>query len=553
MTIASKITGISFDKSYYKPGEQVRLQVSVETTASQAVQATARIAVTNISTNLAQEDQSITLASGAQTIWMTYLPPQQTPHGYGVDVKLVLQDGQVLASASSAFDVLDNWVQNPRYGFLTDYEPGRTDAAETMDILNRYHINGLQFYDWMYRHEQFLTGQDPYYDLWSPKPHSIETVKALIDAAHQRGMAAMPYTAVYGASQTYALEHPEMILYTAEGKPTEFGGDKMMIMDPRAGSPWTAHLMAQFKDVLDHTEFDGIHLDQYGDPKVGYDPQGHSYDMAPVLAGFINETKDLTDEYSPDDAVVFNAVTNWPIESVAPSREDFVYIELWPPYVWFSDLHQVIVQAQQLGAGKPVVLACYIDPTFENNAILNDAIIFASGGGHIELGEKDGMLSEAYFPNYKVISAALSQTLQNYYDFSVRYEDVTGPHTQDGTVQLQNQISILNVSTAPAQMENKVWPIVRESDRHTAINLINFLGENQVEWAKKVENAPTPLTNFQLTLKGVTREASRVWFASPDHDDIALQPLQFTQDSGSLIVEIPDLAYWDMILIDWSK
>ena len=312
-------------------------------------------------------------------------------------------------------------------------------------------------------------------------------------------------------------------------------------------------MLNQFKQVLDNTGFDGIHLDQYGDPKVGYDKDGNSYDVAPALAEFIDLTKNLTDLYSKNDAVVFNAVSNWPIEAVAPSKEDFVYIELWPPYIWFSDLHQVIVEAQELGGGKPVVLACYIDPTFENNAILNDAVIFASGGGHIEIGEKAGMLSGPYFPDYKIMSPRLQKTLQNYYDFTVRYQDVIGPQTQDATMQAQSKISILNVSTSPSQMGNKVWPIVRESVGRTAINLVNFMGVTQVEWAKKVDLPPTPLVNLKLSLSGVTRKAERVWFASPDHETISLQPLEFRQDSGTITVDVPDLNYWSMILIDWSE
>jgi dextranase len=50
----------------------------------------------------------------------------------------------------------------------------------------------------------------------------------------------------------------------------------------------------------------------------------------------------------------------------------------------------------------------------------------------------------------------------------------------------------------------------------------------------------------------VTRPVKQVWFASPDGTDIALQPLTFTQQNGSLHVEIPGLRYWDMILIEWG-
>lgn len=553
MDVKSQISSIELDKSYYKPGEPVQILVSILSTVEKPSKGSVALTISNLSEIIIREDREVILDNGSQEIEFSYLPPEEAPHGYGIDIEIVSTDGEVLDLATSAFDVLDNWVQNPRYGFMTDFEPDRTDTEKTMDILNRFHINGLQFYDWMYRHEKFLTDQEPYYDQWSPKPHSLLTVKALIEAAHQKSIAAMPYTAVYGSSRTFALEHPDWILYTSQGEPTEFGGDKMMIMDPRPDSPWTAYLLDQFKEVLDNTDFDGIHLDQYGDPKIGFDQAGNSYDMAPVLVQFIDLTKNLTDLYSKNDAVVFNAVTNWPIEAVAPSKEDFVYIELWPPYIWFSDLHQVIVEAQKLGAGKPVVLACYIDPTFENNAILNDAIIFASGGGHIEIGENAGMLSGPYFPEYKIMSTGLHKTLNNYYDFTVRYQDVIGSHTQDATMQLQHNISIQNVSTSPSQMGNKVWPIVRESDGRTAINLINFLGVTQVEWTKQVISPPTALMNFTLNLKEVTRKASRVWFASPDHETITLQPLEFTQDSGSITVDVPDLNYWSMILIDWSE
>lgn len=553
MDVKSQISSIELDKSYYKPGEMVQILVSIQSSVEGVSKASVVLTITSLSNVLILEDREVFLENGPQEFKFNFMPGEGAPHGYGIDVEIVSTDGKVLDLATSAFDVLDNWVQNPRYGFLTDYEPGRSDADKTMGILNRFHINGLQFYDWMYRHEKFLTDQEPYYDLWSTKPHSLLTVKALIEAAHQRSIASMPYAAVYGSSQTFALEHPDWILYTSTGKPLEFGGDKMMIMDPRPDSPWTAYMLNQFKEVLDNTDFDGIHLDQYGDPKVGFDKEGNSYDVAPALAEFINLTKELTDQYSQEDAVVFNAVTNWPIEAVAPSKEDFVYIELWPPYIWFTDLHQVIVKAQELGGGKPVVLACYIDPTFENNAILNDAIIFASGGGHIEIGEKAGMLSGPYFPEYKIMSTRLHKTLQNYYDFTVRYQDVIGPHTQDATMLQQSKISIQNVSTSPSQMGNKVWPIVRESDGRTAINLINLLGVTQVEWTKQVVSPPTPLLNFKLTLSEVSRTADRVWFSSPDHEMLTLQTLEFTQDSGILTMEVPDLNYWSMILIDWSE
>ena len=170
-----------------------------------------------------------------------------------------------------------------------------------------------------------------------------------------------------------------------------FGTDFLAYMDPRPNSPWTAYLLDQFDQILEKTAFDGIHLDQYGDPKVGYDAQGKSYPLDAALAQLIDAAHERVAALRPGGAVVFSTVTNWPIQTVSPSAQDIVYIEVRPPYTFYTDLEQLVHQGQALGKGKPVVLAAYIDPVLEHTVRLMDAVIFASGGGHIELGEKDGL------------------------------------------------------------------------------------------------------------------------------------------------------------------
>jgi dextranase len=313
------------------------------------------------------------------------------------------------------------------------------------------------------------------------------------------------------------------------------------------------HLLSQFDDVLKRTAFDGIHLDQYGDPKVAYDALGEVYNVDTPLAEIINATHDVVAKDRPqgDGAVVFNAVTDWPIEKVAPAKEDFVYIEVWSPYNAFTELHALIAQGQKLGGGKPVVLAAYIDPAMQANARLMEAIIYASGGGHIALGENNGYLAEAYFPKYKTLSPELAAVLKRYIEFDIRYEDVFGPTASEVTPAWQNRITVQGVQTSPSMMYDKVYPLVRENGKFTAINLVNMLGLKRGEWAT-LENAPTLLGAAGVDVADVTRPVKQVWFASPDGTDIALQPLTFTQQNGSLHVEIPGLRYWDMILIEWG-
>jgi len=550
MVISVHISEIEWSKAFYPPGETTQWTVHITSQVGQPILARLDAHISSLDQPVGDLDQEVTLSGGDQSFLFSWSPPNVSPRGYGVDLRLQTLSGGTLATAASSFDVLERWTQMPRYGFLTDFAPGRSDAGETMTGLTSYHLNALQFYDWMYRHDQFLTPQDPYRDPLG-RLLSRTTVDALIAAAHARGIAAMPYTAVYAASLDFYHQHPDWAMLGSDGKALFFGTDFLVYMDPRPDSPWTHYLLGQFDQILEKTAFDGIHLDQYGDPKVAYDAQGKSYPLDTVLAEFINATHEHVAALRPGGAVVFNAVTNWPIQTVAPSAEDIVYIEVWPPYIFYTDLEQLILQGQVLGHGKAVVLAAYIDPSLEHNARLMDAIIFASGGGHIELGEKDGMLSEAYFPKYGVMSSALAETLRVYYDFAVRYQNATGPETQDATRDYQARIEVQGVSTNASKGKDLVLPIVRQSDGYTAVNLVNLLGVPSPEWRAPLPTDPTPLGKTTVTISGVTRPVLQVWMASPDGPDPTLQALPFNQDSGQLSFDIPSLAYWDLILIKW--
>ncbi len=547
---------LAFDQAYYRPGQPVTVTVHLTHSETTAGPILAIITASHLTHVVEEVRHSVALTATETSFQVHLTPPPAAPRGYGLDIRLVDEGGALLAQTASAFDVLNHWTEMPRYGFLSDFPPGRQDAAQTMAQLARYHINALQFYDWMYRHDQLLAPQEPYEDLLG-RCLSLHTVQELISAAHERNIAAMPYSAIYAASPAFYEQHPDWALYHEDGRPYYFDGDFLVYMDPRPGSGWAGHLMQEVAAVLQQTDFDGIHLDQYGDPLVAWDAGGERIELTQPLAALINEMAAVVSRHRDKGAVIFNCVRNWPVADVAATDQDLVYIEVWEPYVSLQDLHTLVVEAQELGGGKAVVLAAYVDPAWEHNVLLMDAIIFASGGGHIELGEDLNLLADPYFPKYGEPSPALKEHLQRYYDFAVRYQDVNGPGAQH-----------LPAEQSVTVNHDGVWPIVRHTDGATAINLINLSNLEHQRWDQPLPAAPTPLTAVSLSLQLADSESEvkAVWMASADPPagapagdaeesaSLVARPLPYTVEGEEgrrrLKVTLPSLQYWSLVVVE---
>jgi len=221
-----QITAFHPDKATYRPGEPVEFLITLTNPLTRSLSVDVIASVKYLAEEVTPLAQPAELPPGGQqTLRLTWSPPPDAPRGYGVDLAVHDTSGQTLAVGHTAFDVLTSWTQAPRYGFLTDFAPGRSNVDETMAWLVRYHLNGLQFYDWMYRHDQFLTDQEPYLDPLGRRLSRV-TVENLIAAAHERNIAAMPYTAIYAASIPFYEEHPDWALYQAQ-RATLFTGRKL--------------------------------------------------------------------------------------------------------------------------------------------------------------------------------------------------------------------------------------------------------------------------------------------------------------------------------------
>jgi len=536
------------DKAQYRPGERANLILSILNELAQAIPGSVEIQISHLLTPVATLNRELVIQPGSQQLMLEWLPPvEERLKGYGVDVRFIDRQGQTLTETSTAFDVAPDWTSSPRYGFLCDFTPNEEDTVKRLLTMNRFHINVVQFYDWLFRHDTLLPPKEEFQDPLGRRL-SLKTVQNRIALAHQYNMATMAYTAVYGASKEFYLNHKDWALYRADGKPWTLDlqtyGDFLYIMNPESGSGWRKHLLNQFQAALEALNVDGIHIDQYGDPRFAFDKEGKIVTLAPVFASFIDETKVTLCRKRSDAKVVFNAVNNWPIRAVAPANQDIVYVEVWPPHVRYQDLATIIEQGKRLSRGKKVVLAAYVPPTWEASVRLVDAVIFANGGFHIEMGELNGMLADPYFPKYQPMSAKLIRAMRNYYDFLVRYGNILHDSVEDVDMP---PLILDTVRVRDWAEPDTVWVIAKKKDNFLMVNLINLLGVGCL-WREEQET-PRALKDIHAKLfLPKSEHITSVYLASPDFDHGRLRALKFKRNSTAVEFTIPHLEYWDLLL-----
>ncbi|HWE61662.1 MAG TPA: glycoside hydrolase family 66 protein, partial [Chloroflexota bacterium] len=276
------------DRATYRPGEQATLHIALVNHGKQerSVRLDARLQWLDAQVEAIEKE--ITLAPGSQTVSLPLALPGDSFRGYGVDLTLHDADGALLARGSTALDVLEAWHQAPRYGFLSDFAPDDPLAAAHVEALARYHINVVQFYDWMWRHYVLMPPEADFVDALG-RSLSLRTVREKVAACRAHGMAALGYAAVYGAEPEYALAHRDQMLYDASGEP--YSIEKLFyIMNIPRGNPWRPHILAEMARAVREVPFDGLHLDQYGFPKdqaFGPAPARTPYDLAEDFPPFI--------------------------------------------------------------------------------------------------------------------------------------------------------------------------------------------------------------------------------------------------------------------------
>ncbi|MCF8227025.1 MAG: glycoside hydrolase family 66 protein [Bacteroidales bacterium] len=546
---------ISTDKAAYNPGDKVNFEID-----NTNLPASTTVRYRYLGELIAEE-----ILQGNTWTWKT---PMEDFRGYMVEVYDGIEGAETIYT-SIAVDVSSDWTRFPRYGFLSDYSQlssGEIDAV--LDNLCRHHINGLQFYDWHNKHHKPLpmNGSIPA-DSWKDiinKDVYFSTVKNYIDAAHSRNMRSMFYNLIYGAWSGADSDgvSEEWYVYTDK---THTNRDfhplsspflsNIYMLDP-ANTNWQEYILRENQVVYDHLDFDGFHMDQLGDRGTRFKYNGTSLNLAQTYEPFIEAAK----ADAPEKKNVMNAVNQYGQQGISAAPTDFLYTEVWSPNDTYKDLSNIIRINENYGAGaKNTVLAAYVNYDLANNkgyfntasVLMTDAVIFAFGGSHLELGEH--MLGKEYFPNDNLdMKADLIQALVRYYDFMTAYQNLL----RDGGSFNQVSVSSLDGKITPGK-----WPvsagsvavIAKKKEKLQILHLVNFKDSQTDEWRDNsgIQAAPGLIRNAKImfTSEGVVK---KIWTASPDIIGGVSRRLNFEQLKDKVAFTLPELKYWSMVVIEYE-
>lgn len=555
----SIIQHLTTDKASYQPNETVHFKAKLPEEYSDEM-----VEITYYHLNDVISKQKV--EADKKEIHWTWTPPKEDFRGYLVRVKLDTQNKQ--DQQTIAVDVSSDWSKFPRYGFLSKFqEMSNKDMESVISRMNRFHINGLQFYDWHYKHHQPIKLENNesavHWEDIANRPTSLQTIKSYIELAHKRNMKTMSYNLLYGAFAEAEKDgvKTEWRLFKDQQKnqhdyhplPEEWKS-AVFLVNP-ANYEWQSYLINQQKIVYENLPFDGWHIDQLGPRGNVYDYNGNSVGLDESFKPFMEHIK----KEIPDKRIVMNAVSQYGQKQLGDAPVDFLYTEVWDQDKYYSDLKRIIDENNHYSKGRHnTILAAYMNYEFSNQQgefnipgiLLTNSVIFASGGSHMELGEH--MLSKEYFPHENLkMSKSLQTKLIHYYDFLVAYENLLRDNLKEVPIRI-GSIDGVHFSSQPEK--GKIWSFAKQKENKKVIHFINLLDATTLEWRDTHAMQAKPQNRKQLTVQlKETKSIKKMWMASPDKQNGVPLSLNFKQENNKVIFTLPSLKYWDMVVMEYEQ
>lgn len=517
----------------------------------------------------------------------TWTAPPQDFQGYLVEVYTT--DGTTdIIHGTIAVDVSSDWTRFPRYGFVATFGSDKTVSVvrNEMTWLNRCHINAVQFQDWHFSHDWPLGGTrekplSTYKDIANRIIYT-SAVRNYITRQHQLGMKSFFYNLCFGVLDDYESRgvKEEWLAFkdrnhTQKDKhdlPDSWKSD-IYLANP-ANPEWQAFLADRNDDVYACLDFDGYQIDQLGNRGTLYNYNGSQLNLPSGYASFIKAMK----ERHPGKRLVMNAVSEYGGKEIGRTGQvDCFYNEVWGCHsgdaltnteARFANLRNIIQNNRSYKADLQTVFAAYMNYCCDNSnfntpgVVMADAVMFALGGSHLELGG-DHMLCREYFPyTGQKMTTELEDWMIHYYDFLTAYETLLrGGWKENSTIKVSSSDVTINKWEPVNQ---RITQLAREVDGCKVIHLLNFCTQESSKvkdpayllcWHDRDGIRPWPVEHKQLalTVSGLSgvREIGRLWVASPDYIGGAMQEItDYTFSSGILRFTLPALQFWTMVVVE---
>jgi dextranase len=519
-------------RAAFAPGEAVELEVVGSAGALRLdVRALTRVVC------------SIDVAAGDTVVVLPALPVG----GYGADATGA--DGSV---ASTAFDVLEHPLDRLRYGFACDFGAGRELDGIALHA-RRLHLNAIQLYDWMYRHEQLVPPTDDFHDALG-RALSLTSVRGVVESLRAVGAQALAYAAVYAVGRAARETWSDAALLRPDGTQWQLGDDFLWLVDP-SNVRWVEHLGADLVGALAATGAAGFHLDQYGWPKAALGSDGQAIDLAVAFPALLAALPALL----PEASLIFNNVNDFPTWSTAASPLAASYVEVWPPHTGLEHIAGLAARTRSLASDRPAVLAAYpsvlasAPPERARPAVeLLLATAFSHGATVLATGESGAVLVDPYYPRNHLADAQTLELLRGMHDLLVRFGDVlVGPavditRTHAGGINEEITVEARGVTVATDPLPGSLWLRVVDTPAARVIHLINLVAQSEAGWDTPKEPAAA-VVGATLRLRRERADAPLVAAASRTSPVPALLPSRAEGDVD--VFELPPLGAWTVLLV----
>lgn len=570
------IRWVKSDKAAYNPGSKVKLSIRLKNPSKLLKKSgTLVLKFSHLEKSVGKTvKKTVTLKRGkAKTIKVNWQPPKKDFQGYFVEVEFRNKKGKVLDSDSIGVDVSSSWLKFPRYGYLTQYGKD-ADVDGAIEAMKDYHINGIQFYDWQYKHHEPIKLEEDgtMAETWKNLAgHEVSsaTLEKYISAAHKHNMKTMQYNLIYGAVDGYQEDgvDPAWGLYDDQecktqwrmNMPDGWQTSALWFFDPD-NQEWRDYFFKKETELYKYLDFDGFHADTVGDFGIKYNTKGEAVSITDTFKDYLNTLKGrLGDKY-----LIMNAVGAKGHEQVHTSKVDAIYTEIWdwdghPDY---NSLKEIVDVSREESGGKSLIVPAYMNYDYssqvggEDNGYFNDPAVkltdiavVAAGGTRLELGDTNRMLSQEYFPNRNLMmSPGLKKWENTMYDFIVAYENLL----RDGQKNTNNQYVIRNYPSSTDGSPGTVWTYSKKDEDYDTIQMINLLELSDTGWRDTYAAKEAPKKAKNISVKYYYNgEVESLWLASPDRNNGISQKLSYRkgEDADGKYIDfvVPSLDYWNMI------